>query len=261
MQRFTVIALTGLAAAGVMLFFIVPPIAQPQWYHDFADKRSLLGIPNFWNVVSNLPFLFVGGWGILYILRNGTGDGIQNKSDRWIYVVFFATVALTGIGSAYYHLEPNNGRLMWDRLPLAAMFMALFAIILAERVSRSLGLWLFVPLILLGAGTVLYWYLTEIVGRGDLRPYLMAQYYPVAAIAVILWLCPASTTKSENLYIAIAWYAGAKLYEMLDTNIYAVGQIISGHTLKHLGAAISCYMIFSWVRQRKSVIASTGETV
>jgi hypothetical protein len=63
-QRFALPILIGLAAVGALLLFIVPPIAQPQWYHDFADQRLLLGIPNFWNVICNLPFLIVGGRGV-----------------------------------------------------------------------------------------------------------------------------------------------------------------------------------------------------
>ena len=251
MPKVTAQIVLGLAILGVMSFWFVPPIAQPQWYHDFGDKRSLLGMPNFWNVISNLPFLFVGGWGIWYVLSDGAKDGLRDLAERWMFLFLFAAVALTGVGSAYYHWEPNNDRLVWDRLPLAMMFMGLFAIIVAERLSHRIGALLFVPFVVLGAATVFYWHLTEIWGRGDLRPYLLGQLYPVVVIPILLWLCPASYTRTENLYLAIAWYAGAKLYEFLDKEIYAVGQIVSGHTLKHVGAAVSCYMILSWIRQRR----------
>ena len=260
MPRVTARILVGLAILGALSFWFVPPIAQPQWYHDFGDKRPLLGMPNFWNVISNLPFLFVGGWGIWYLLSDGAKDGLRGIAERWMFLFLFAAVALTGLGSAYYHWEPNNDRLVWDRLPLAMMFMALFAIIVAERLSRRLGALLFIPFVLLGAATVFYWHLTEIWGRGDLRPYLLGQLYPVAAIPILLWLCPASYTRTENLYIAIGWYAGAKLYEFLDKEIYAVGQIVSGHTLKHIGAAVSCYMILRWIRQRRWLGNSAVET-
>jgi hypothetical protein len=253
MPRLTVQILVGLAILGVVSFWFVPPIAQPQWYHDFGDKRSLLGIPNFWNVISNLPFLFVGGWGIGYLLPDGAKAGLPDFVERWLFLFLFAAVALTGVGSAYYHWEPNNDRLVWDRLPLAMMFMALFAIIIAERLNRRIGVLLFMPLVVLGAATVFYWHLTELWGRGDLRPYLLGQLYPVVAIPILLWLGPATYTRTENLYIAIGWYAGAKLYEFLDKEIYSVGHIVSGHTLKHIGAAVSCYMILSWIRQRRLV--------
>ena len=137
MPRLTVQILVGLAILGVVSFWFVPPIAQPQWYHDFGDKRSLLGIPNFWNVISNLPFLFVGGWGIGYLLPDGAKAGLPDFVERWLFLFLFAAVALTGVGSAYYHWEPNNDRLVWDRLPLAMMFMALFAIITVYATGRA----------------------------------------------------------------------------------------------------------------------------
>lgn len=260
MRRFTVPILTALAILGVAFFWIVPPIPQPQWYHNFADQRLLFGIPNFWNFISNLPFLLVGGWGIGYLALGGSTDRFQDSTERQMYLLLFAAVALTGVGSAYYHLEPNNTRLVWDRLPIAITFMALFDIIIAERVSYRAGVLLFVPLVLLGAATVFYWHLTESRGRGDLRPYFLTQIYPVLAIPVILWLCPARYTGTANLYSAMAWYAGAKLYEFLDKGLYSIGQVVSGHTLKHVGAAVSCYLILSWIRHRRLVSHTTRQS-
>jgi hypothetical protein len=264
-QRVTLFILLGLAAVGAILFFVVPPIAQPQWYHDFADQRSLFGIPHFWNVISNLLFLFVGVWGIGYVASARSTDGLADPTERWMYLCFFCLVMFTGAGSAYYHLDPNNDRLVWDRLPIAMMLMALFAIIITEGLSRRAGVILFLPLVLLGGATVGYWHLTEAWGRGDLRPYLLAQIYPVVGIPAILWLSAAKYTNTETLYSAIAWYAGAKLYEFLDKDLYSFGQIISGHTLKHVGAAVSCYMILSWIRHRRLVanpsVAPTGRSI
>ena len=250
MKRATFLLLI-LAAAGIVALLLLPPIPQPLWYHDFADQRLLLGIPNFWNVVSNLPFLFVGVLGLWRIASKRSVDRWQDSSQRWMYFLFFAMVTLTGVGSAYYHLDPDNERLVWDRLPIAMTFLALFAIIMTEQLSRRAGTFLFVPLILLGAATVYYWHLTEIEGKGDLRPYLLTQIYPFVAIPVILWFCPPAYSRTENLYSAMAWYAGAKLYEFLDKSVFSFGQIISGHTLKHIAAAFSCYMIWRWIRERR----------
>lgn len=260
MQRCTVPILIALPVLGVAFFWIVPPIPQPQWYHNFADQRSLFGIPNFWNFISNLPFLLVGGSGIWCLASGRSTERFQDSTERWTYLLLFAAIALTGVGSAYYHLEPNNARLVWDRLPIAITFMALFAIIIAERVSRRTGILLFVPLVLLGAATVFYWHLTESRGRGDLRPYFLSQIYPVLAIPVILWLCPERYTGTANLYSAMAWYAGAKLYEFLDKSLYSIGQVVSGHTLKHIGVAVSCYLILSWIRHRRLVSNATMQS-
>lgn len=243
MQRLIIPILLGLAALGLAGLVWFPSIAQPQWYHDFADQRSVLGIANFWNVISNFPFVFIGGLGIWHVARGSTTWQIDS-SDRWMYLSFFAAVALMGVGSAFYHLRPNNDRLVWDRLPIAVTFMALFAIIITGYLNRRAGILLFVPLVLLGAATVFYWYLTETWGRGDLRPYLLTQLYPAVAMPLILWLSPKSYTSTGSLYSAMAWYAGAKLYEFLDKDVFSFGQVISGHTLKHIGAAVGCYMIF-----------------
>jgi hypothetical protein len=175
-----------------------------------------------------------------------------------MYLVFFVAVALTSAGSAYYHLRPDDERLVWDRLPIAITFMALFGVVLTENLSRRAGILIFVPLVLAGAGAVVYWHLSEQWGRGDLRPYLLMQLYPVVAIPLILWFRPARYTRSENVYAAIAWYAGAKVFEFLDSEIYALGHVVSGHTLKHIGAAVSCYMILSWIRKRRPAEPPTG---
>ena len=242
-----------MAAIGVALLFILPPVPQPQWYHDFADQAPLLGVPNFWNVISNFPLLVIGLWGILYLGSKQVKEGSLYTNERWMYLVFFAAVALTSLGSAYYHLKPNNERLVWDRLPIAITFMALFGIIISEYLSRRAGGFLFLPLLLLGAASVIYWDLTETWGRGDLRPYLLTQLYPALAIPLILWLTPSRYTQTEELYAAIAWYAAATLCEFLDKAIYAAGRIVSGHTLKHIAAAVSCYLILNWIQSRRKV--------
>jgi hypothetical protein len=202
------------------------------------------------NVVSNLPFVLVGCWGVFYLLGARPCPGFRDSRERWPYLFFFVFIALTGVGSAYYHWEPNNERLLWDRLPLAIAFMALFAVVIAERIDRRAGMWLFGPLVLLGGGSVVYWHMTEVWGRGDLRPYLLVQLYPVVAVPVILLLFPAQYTRARDLYGALAWYALAKALELLDKPVYSQGQIISGHTLKHLAAGVSSYLVLHMIQRR-----------
>src|SRR6202023_1200631 len=116
-------------------------------------------------------------------------------------------------------------RLLWDRLPLAIAFMALFAIIIAERIDRRAGMGLFVPLVVLGGGSVVYWHVTEAWGRGDLRPHLLVQLYPLAAMPIILLLFQARYSRASDLYGALAWYALAKGLELLDRQVYSQGQV------------------------------------
>src|SRR5215468_12296437 len=107
-----VLVFVSVMVASMLGLLLLPPIAQNQHYHDFADQRTILGIPHFWNVVSNLPFIAIGAAGLW-----------QSRRDPAIIALFLG-ILLTGFGSAYYHLDPNDSTLFWDRLPMAISFMA-----------------------------------------------------------------------------------------------------------------------------------------
>jgi hypothetical protein len=239
-------------AVGVMML-LVPPIAQPQWYHNFADQRTLCGVHHALNVVSNLPFVVVGVWGVIYLLRNPRPPGLQEAFERWAYLFFFLFIALTGVGSAYYHSDPHNDRLLWDRLPLAVAIMALFALVIDEHIDRRAGQWLLLPLVLIGAGGVIYWHESEVWGHGDMRPYLLVQFLPLVLLPLILFLFPSRYTRSRDLGAMLAWYVVAKILEVLDAEFYSCGQIVSGHTLKHLTAGFGAYMVLHMIQRRRPV--------
>lgn len=149
---------------------LLPPIPQPLSYHNFADQRAWLGIPNFGDVVSNLPFAIVGLWGMIVLFTPGTVKFIDAR-QRWLYVVVFAALILTAWGSAYYHFAPDNARLVWDRIPIMMVFMALLAAVIAERIKVGAGLVLFPVLEIVGVASVLHWQWSELRGHGDLRFY------------------------------------------------------------------------------------------
>lgn len=132
----------------------LPPIPQPQAYHNFADHRPWLGIPNFGDVASNLPFAIVGLCGLIF-LRRPRPEKFADPRERWLYLIMFAALILTAFGSAYYHLAPGDARLVWDRIPIMIVFMAMLAAVIAERVSVNAGLWLFPILQAAGIGSVL----------------------------------------------------------------------------------------------------------
>ena len=134
-----------------------PPIPQALDYHTMADERALLGIPNSLNVLSNAPFAIVGLLGLAAAFGwMGRPSPFTDRWERWPYAALFAGVALTAAGSSYYHLAPDNARLVWDRLPMAVGFMGLLTALLAERVSLTAGKWLFLPLLAAGAASVGY---------------------------------------------------------------------------------------------------------
>jgi hypothetical protein len=232
----------GVAVAGALL---APPIPQDPAYHRLADARTLFGVPNALNVLSNAAFVLAGIAG-LRVLTGEAGARFVDPRERWAWGVFFAGLILTGVGSAYYHLAPDNDRLMWDRLPLAASLMGLFAAVVGERIGVRAGLIALGPLVAIGMGSVLWWHAGEAEGRGDLRPYALVQFYPLVAVPAMLGLFRPRYTLGGAVMVAVAVYAGAKIFEALDGPILRIGGVVSGHTLKHLVAAAAGAVI-AWM--------------
>jgi hypothetical protein len=246
--------LGALSIAMLLIAGLAPPVPQPAEYHRFADQREFFGVPNFFNVISNVGFLLVGVRGMLFLTRSGSARAntvFVEPRERWPYLVLLASVALTGIGSAYYHLAPHNDRLMWDRLPMAVAIMALVAATLAERVSVRAGLQLLPLLVALGAGSVLYWHWSEQQGAGNLNFYIVVQFYSILVIVLLAKFFPSRYTRGEDIYAVVAWYALAKAGEIADQKIYDLGNLVSGHTVKHLVAAAAAYWILRMLRRRK----------
>lgn len=227
--------LVGLAIVAIAVLLLAPPITQDPAYHSFADRRPFYGIPNFWNVVSNIPFLFVSLWSVR-ALRSRAAFGAT--WERVAYCILLTGVALVAFGSAYYHAWPDNTTLVWDRLPMAIVFMALLASTIGERVSMTAGRLLLFPLLLLGVASVLYWRAT-----GDLRPYIVVQFYPMVALPLMLLLFPPRYTGSEGIWAMIGLYGLAKIFELFDAQIGAV-LATGGHPWKHAAgaAAMFCYV-------------------
>jgi Ceramidase len=136
------LVLAGLTAISLAGLALVPKIPQDRAYHQFADQRTLLGIPNFWNVVSNIPFLVVGA------------VGFARFRDDAATVVLFLGFVLTGIGSTYYHWAPSDSTLFWDRLPMTLSFAAIFSLTAQERVGRRVGSILLWPMLVIGVASL-----------------------------------------------------------------------------------------------------------
>jgi hypothetical protein len=250
----------GIVALGIV--FCLPPIPQDPSYHAFADDRTMLGVPNFLNVVSNFPFFVVGVLGLLVLLRPGAvgPDGpVLGRAERRPLLVLFAGVLLTAFGSSYYHLDPDNDRLVWDRLPMTVAFMGFFASTIGERIGVRAGTWLLWPLVWLGLASVYNWEAGEQRHAGDLRLYGFVQFYPLVTIPLMMYLFPARYTRSGDVAVALAWYCLAKVLEVaaVDHGIYRLGHAVSGHTLKHLAAALGAYWLFRRVRYRRPIPTAT----
>lgn len=241
--------------ATVLLFsslFFISPISQPLAFHDFADKRSWLGIPNFGNVASNLPFAVFGILGFLFLLDSKSANSFIHSRERIPWFFFFVGLFLTAFGSAYYHWDPSNATLVWDRLPMTIAFTSLIAAFFSERISLRGGLFALGPLLVLGASSVVYWYTSELRGHGDLRFYFSVQAYSFLLLLLFSFLLPALYSRSLDMATAAGFYFVAMLLEQLDKQVYsALGHLISGHTLKHIAASLSGYWILRMLKLRR----------
>ena len=208
--------------------FALPPISQNPRYHDFANHAEHFGIVNFWNVISNAAFLLVAlaAWHALRL-----GDEAEEIWKKNSVRVLLLGIGLTAFGSAYYHWQPSDARLLWDRLPMTIVFMCVFTLTIGERIDARLASRLLWPLLVLGIASVFYWRWT-----GDLRLYALVQFYPLLAVPLMLLFCPAGATSVAAQWGMIGCYGLAKLAEMFDSkwqNAVPAG----AHAWKHLFVA------------------------
>ncbi|MFS7919613.1 putative alkaline ceramidase [Helianthus anomalus] len=261
----------------VVLMFVTPSIPQDQEYHDFADQRQFFGIPNALNVISNVPFFIIGVIGlVLCYYKNFFKLSLQGELCGWTF--FYIGVAAVGFGSSYYHLEPNDARLVWDRLPMTIAFTSIIAIFIIERIDERKGTYSIIPLLLVGAVSILYWRFFD-----DLRPYALVQFVPCIAIPLMAIMLPPMYTHSSYWLWAAGFYLLAKVEEAIDDTIYEwTNHIVSGHTLKHLCAAmvpvfltlmlakrdivaerISLLQVWkiSWTKYKRNGVVTENETI
>jgi hypothetical protein len=227
----------GLTVASLAVLLLVPPIYQDQTYHRFADQRTFFGVPNFWNVVSNLPFIAVGAVGLQQFHRNSTA------------LVIFLGIFLTGFGSSYYHWDPSDRTLFWDRLPMTLCFMGILTAVIEERVNAKAGALLW-PLVAIGIVSLLVWRFT-----GDLRLYAWVQFFPCLALPILILMFPPKYTGTFYWVVAAALYALAKLFELYDHAVHA-NFILSGHTLKHFFGAAACFAVLRYFQTRQPITSS-----
>ena len=250
-SRVILVALCALLAPWA-LAWLLPPFAQPQSFHDYADQRALLGVPHATDVLSNLPFLAIGTLGLHFVLhswRTRNPAAFSEQRATWPYVLLFAGIVLTAFGSAWYHAQPSDGTLLWDRLPMALGFAGLVSGTLVDRAPQRIAQWM-LAFAGMGAGTVLYWH-----ASGNLVPYLTMQVSFIAATLVATaWIRPLYT-HGKSIYAATGLYLIAVIFERLDHQVYGVlGGWVSGHTLKHLFACAAIAVVLWMLRTRRVVV-------
>ena len=185
-------------------------ILLPQSYHNFSDKRTILGIPNGINVLSNIVFIFLA----IYLLQKKKSNLLS------IYLILLA------IASSYYHLNPSDDTLFWDVLMIATTSMIIFTMMSGTKNGEIFYLF--------GILSVIYWKMT-----GDLRLYLIIL---IGLPLYIVLKYYKDITLRKYVITFIITFTLARLFEHNDHFIYKItNNTISGHTLKHIFAGLSIY--------------------
>lgn len=235
---------------GAML--IHGPIAQLAHYNEFADQSTLFGVVRGGDVLSNVGFALVAVWGIVRLWPLRYHPALL--AGRYGYSLFLIGLLLTAFGSGYYHLVPDNARLVWDRLPIALACAGLLAAVRAENLPHINGKTGAILLAVLATLSVDWWRVTDLHGVGDLRPYLLFQVLPLVLIP--LWQAIYRAPQADRLAFgaALLAYVAAKLAEMNDHQIFALLGVLSGHTLKHLLATLAAWILVARLVQRTNVL-------
>jgi len=230
----------GLAVLVLIGLVLAGPIPQYLDYYLFADTRAQFGIPNFWNIFTNVPFLIVGIAGMVLCLRP------RFAGARASWLAMFVGTALVCFGSGYFHWNPNGETLTWDRLPMTIVLCGLFAAMISEQLGIRQERYILLPAIIVGVASVGWWYWAD-----DLRLYVWVQLLPLLTIIVLYVLFRGRYSHREYLVYGLGFYALAKVAEFYDKEIYAqTGSLLSGHSLKHLLAATALLLIYLMLQRR-----------
>ena len=236
-----------IAAGGLLV--VHGPIAQPAHYNEFADQSALFGIPHAGDVLSNIGFAMVAMWGWIRLRPQRDHAALRNG---WCgYQLFLIGLVLTAVGSGYYHLAPNNERLVWDRLPIGLAAAGVLAGVRAETRRNTHASRYAAIITVLAILSVGWWYYTDSPQHpGDLRPYLLLQGLPL--VLVPLWQAIYRAPRRDRIAfgVAVLLYVLAKLAEVWDHELLAALEWISGHTLKHLLATAAAGVLIGRLSQR-----------
>ena len=245
--------LAGTVAVGLAIAFTAPVEVQDEAYHGFASSR-LFGIENFGIAGSNAAFLIVGLWGLWLVYGGKFAPRLfEAPGARRPYAVFFAGAVLLAFASGTYHADPTTDSLLWDRLAMTVVFMALLAIFITDRIGRGAGVAVMLPaLLLLGAASMAYWRLT-----GDLRLYRVVQVLPILFVPMLCLFFEGRLTRFKYVVWMGFWFGLATVFEFYDKEMHYFFSV-GGHTIKHPAAAVACYMVIAMLRDAARRHAAGG---
>jgi hypothetical protein len=259
MKRYLHYLPTLVLSTVVALMLLHGPIRQLEHYHEFADHSFWAGIPHAADVLSNLGFALVALWGAFRLWPKRNHAAVR---AGWIdYSVFLIALLLTSVGSTYYHLAPDDWRLVWDRLPIALACAALLAGVRAQLVPRVNAKSEVIGLTMFAFASVAWWYVGQLGGSGDLRPYLLLQAAPLVLIP--LWQAIHGASRGDRLWFgfALVLYVLAKIAEVHDHEIQSTLGWITGHTVKHLLASAAAWVLVTRLVRSTSSAAKIAEQI
>jgi hypothetical protein len=196
--------------------------------------------------------MLVGAIGLFVLRRWTVQEGSRAPREAWPDRLFFVGAVLIGFGSGYYHLEPTNDRLLWDRLAMMLTFMSWIAAIVAERVSLQAGLRLLPLLLAAGLGSAAWWW-SEVQRMGDLRFYLLMQF-PMLLISLLLWFYPPRYSGDRAILGVVGLYLLALLFGRSECLVFALTDgWVSVHTIKHLVAAFTVLAIARHLQRHQAL--------
>ena len=224
----------------VLLALAGPAVVQPAHYHDFADQRVWCNVPHALDVLSNLPF---AAWGLagLWMLARVVRLRALDSVSAWLAGLFFAGLVVTAGVSSYYHWQPDDAGLVWDRTGMVLAFAGLLGLAGVQVASRRAGMALAAAMLILGLVAVRVW-----AASGNLLPWVVLQGGGMVLILAVA--CLPAVRPAPSLHIrwgaVIALYALAKVLELADHQVFALtGQLVSGHSLKHVVASLSAWPV------------------
>ena len=243
-------ALLAAVLALLAVALVAPAVAQSAQHHHFADTRAWGWVPFAADVLSNLPFFL---WGMLGLSRLAQpprlAAGRADASSRALMGLFFAGLVVTAGASAFYHWQPDDAGLVFDRLGMVVAFAGLMGLAAAGRVSERAGVLLSLAVLLLGPVSVWIW-----SALGNVLPWAVLQFGGMGLVLCLALLKPLESAPAIRWGWVIVIYALAKCFEMTDDAVFAAtSQLVSGHSLKHVVASFAAWpVVFALMAHHKS---------
>jgi len=233
-----------------LIFFIIAaisygPISQPQEYHDFADDREFLSIPNALDVMSNLAIVYPGILGLVLVYERRNESEISDDEVS-IQITLFSGMILTFAGSVWFHLDPNDSTMLWDRLGMSVVIGSCISLLIHDMYDRNLAGNIHLPIVVISIISVLWWPVFD-----DLRFYFIIKHHPFILFPILLLFGNRIYDKVSGYYWGLSMFILATIFEFTDLKIFEITGFISGHTLKHIFAGIGLWFIMAMIRDRK----------